>query len=117
VNQFKDMLAYNNACMDDGVDLYNKLRPAGSSLTRSEIESKVNVWSRLVSADPSKRTAVQHNLEDFLEFAPNTPYNIKIKNIIIKQIMCFNNPHSILRQWERTIEENSNLEEGITKRS
>jgi hypothetical protein len=117
VNQFKDMLAYNNACMDDGVELYNKLRPAGSSFTRSEIELKVDAWSRLVSADPSKRTAIQHNLEDFVEFAPNTPYNIKIKNIIIKQIKSFNNPHSILRQWERTIQENSNLEEGISKRS
>jgi len=79
VNQFKDMLAYNNACMDDGVDLYNKLRPAGSSLTRSEIESKVNVWSRLVSADPSKRTAVQHNLEDFLEFAPILRIILRLK--------------------------------------
>jgi hypothetical protein len=111
------MLAYNNACMDEGVELYNKLKPAGSSLTRSEIELKVQAWGRVISADPSKRTGIQQNLEDFVEFAPNTPYNIKIKNIIIKQVKSFNNPHSILRQWERTILANSNLEEGISKKS
>ena len=113
INQFKDMLSYNNTCIDNGVELYNKLRPAGSSLTRSEIELKVEAWDRIVTADPSKMTAIQQNLEDFVEFAPNTADNIKIKNIIVKQIKGYNSPHSILRQWEKKIIENSSIEEGV----
>jgi hypothetical protein len=113
VNEFKDMLAYNSGCIDNAVELYNNLRPEGSSLTRSEIELKVEAWNRIIVADPSKITAIQQNLEDFVEFAPNTADNIKIKNIIVKQVKGNDNTHSILRQWEKKIQENSNLEEGI----
>lgn len=108
--KLKLMKEYCEKRMDETEELYKNYFK--DSITIEEhIKSKVTWWAKIVESDPSKIQAVRQNIEDFIEFAPNTPENLKIKILAINQLTHYNDIYGILKHWEKDIDNYSSIEE------
>jgi hypothetical protein len=52
----------------------------------------------MINKDPQKQKVLLQCLQDFVEFAPNTPENRTMKNLILRQDKSFGDPNKVLRQ-------------------
>jgi hypothetical protein len=110
MKKLKAMEEYSQKRLTETEELYRQ-NFKDDTVIDETITWKSTSWAKIVEADPAKMQAVRQNIEDFIEFAPNTPENIKLKALAVKQLAHYDDLYGILREWDKGITEDSTIEE------